>query len=89
MKESVLKAEIYVDGDLFEEALMPTAFSKRKHEISWKYNMPQGLHNVMVVLKNPMEGYNLRMNNVIVYGPEPDYKEFNAARNMSRNYLLV
>jgi hypothetical protein len=71
MKESDLEVEIYVDGELYEETLMPTAFTKRKHEVSWKYNMPLGQHKVKVVLKNPKKGYGLHMSSVLIYGPEP------------------
>ncbi len=71
LKESELKVEIYLDGELYEETRMPTAFSKRKHEVAWKYNMPLGLHNVKVVLKDPIKGYVLHMSSVLIYGPEP------------------
>jgi len=71
MKELELEVEIYVDGELYEETLMPTAFSKRKHEVSWKYNMPDGSHKVNVVLKNPKKGYGLHMSSVLIYGAEP------------------
>ena len=71
MKESELEVEIFVDGELYEQTLMPTAFSKRKHEVVWKYNMPDGLHQVKVVLKNPVKGYVLHMGSVLIYGPEP------------------
>ena len=71
MKDSELEVEIFVDGELYEQTLMPTAFSKRKHEVAWKYNMPDGLHNVKVVLKDPVKGYELQMSSVLIYGPEP------------------
>ncbi|MDX2429789.1 MAG: ADP-ribosylglycohydrolase family protein [Bacteroides sp.] len=71
LTESILKVEIYVDGKLYEESLMPTVFSKRKHEVSWKYNMTDGQHTVKVVLKDPVKGYSLRMSSVLIYGPEP------------------
>ena len=69
--EAVLEVEIYVDGKLYETSLMPTAFSKRKHEVSWKYNMADGPHSVKVVLKDPVKGYGLNMSSVLIYGPEP------------------
>ena len=71
MKESDLELEIFVDGELYEQTLMPTAFSKRKHEVAWKYNMSDGLHNVKVVLKDPVKGYGLHLSSVLIYGPEP------------------
>ena len=71
MKESDLELEIFVDGELYEQTLMPMAFSKRKHEVAWKYNMSDGLHNVKVVLKDPVKGYGLHLSSVLIYGPEP------------------
>ena len=71
LKESELDVEIFVDGELYEQTLMPTAFSRRKNEVAWKYNMSDGLHNVKVVLKDPVKGYGLHLSSVLIYGPEP------------------
>ncbi len=71
MKELELEVEIYVDGELYEQTLMPTEFSKRKHEVAWKYNMTDGPHKVKVVLKDPVKAYGLHMSSVLIYGPEP------------------
>ena len=50
---------------------MPTSFSRRKHEVAWKYNLPQGAHRVRIVLKDPVKGYGLQMGSILIYGPEP------------------
>ncbi|MCP4310112.1 MAG: ADP-ribosylglycohydrolase family protein [Bacteroidetes bacterium] len=71
MDESEVKLEVYIDGELYEETVMPTHFSKRKHEVAWKYNLPDGPHQVKVVLKDPVKGYGLHLSKVLIYGPEP------------------
>jgi hypothetical protein len=72
LKEAELKVEIYMDGELYEETVMPTLFSKRKHDVAWKYNLPAGPHQVKVVLQDPVKGYGLNLNSVLIYGPEPE-----------------
>lgn len=71
LQDSELLVEVYVDGELYEEAKMPTAFATRKHEVCWKYNMPQGQHTVKLVLKNPVNEYALHLSSILIYGPEP------------------
>jgi hypothetical protein len=66
-----LEVEVYVDGVLHEVAVLPTSFTGRRHEISWKYNLEVGNHQVKVLWKNPTEGYRVDLGDVIVYGPEP------------------
>jgi ADP-ribosylglycohydrolase len=71
MAESELKVEVYIDGELYEETVMPTQYITRKHEIAWKYNLTDGPHQVKIVLKDPEKGYGLHLSGVLIYGPEP------------------
>ena len=66
-----LEVEVYVDGELHELAVLPTGYQGRRHEVSWKYNLEDGDHQVKVVWINPTIGYRLDLGDVIVYGPEP------------------
>ena len=66
-----LLVEVYVDGEMHEEAILPTGYQGRRHELTWKYNLVQGDHTVKVVWKNPEEGYRIDVNNAIIYGTEP------------------
>lgn len=66
-----LEVEVYVDGELHELAVLPTGYQGRRHEVSWKYNLSDGDHQVRVVWINPTRGYRLDLGDVIVYGPEP------------------
>ena len=66
-----LEVEVYVDGELHELAAMPTGYQGRRHEVTWKYNLEEGDHQVKVVWKNPKEGYRIDLGDVIVYGTKP------------------
>jgi hypothetical protein len=66
-----LELEVYIDGALHEVAVMPTGYQGRRHEVTWKYNLEDGDHQVRVLWKNPSEAYRLDLGDVIVYGPAP------------------
>ena len=66
-----LEVEVVVDGELHEVAVLPTAYQARRHEVTWKYNLEEGDHQVRVVWLNPTKGYRVDLGDVIVYGPEP------------------
>ena len=34
--------EVWVDGKLFETAKLPTSFTTRRHELTWKYLLTKG-----------------------------------------------
>jgi ADP-ribosylglycohydrolase len=70
-QDSDLHLDVFVDGTLLEEALIPTSFQARRHELTWKYNLENGDHAVRVVWKDPRQGYRIDLNNIIIYGPEP------------------
>jgi len=70
-EDLTLEVEVYVDGELHELAALPTSYQGRRHELSWKYNLENGDHQVRVVWLNPTEGYRVDLGDVIVYGPEP------------------
>ncbi|MHA8071880.1 ADP-ribosylglycohydrolase family protein [Aquirufa ecclesiirivi] len=59
--------EVYVDGKLMEKSQLPTAFTTRRHELTWNYDLAPGKHQVRLKLLNPVEGQEVRMMDVIVY----------------------
>jgi len=67
LSESVLEFEVYVDGQKVEQVKMPTSFTTRRHEVAWKYQLPEGKHQVKLKLLNPQEGYQVRVDNLLVY----------------------
>jgi hypothetical protein len=63
----VFESELYIDGVKVETAKLPTDFTTRRHELFWKYNLPNGKHRVQIKVLNPNEGYELNPWECIVY----------------------
>jgi hypothetical protein len=70
-EEKDLMVDVFIDGVLSEEAVLPTLNRTRRHDITWKYNLEQGDHEVKIIWKDPAEGYRVEVTKVIIYGPEP------------------
>jgi len=66
-----LLLDVFIDGELHEQAVLPTSYQSRRNELTWKYNLEDGTHNVRVEWKNPEDGYGIIMADVLVYGPQP------------------
>ncbi|MBW8327034.1 MAG: ADP-ribosylglycohydrolase family protein [Prolixibacteraceae bacterium] len=67
LPEGVLEFEVYVDEQKVEQIKMPTIYTTRRHEVAWKYNLPEGKHQVKLKLLNPQEGYEVRADHLLVY----------------------
>jgi len=48
---------------------MPTHYRNRKFEVAWKYQLPDEMHKVQIKVLNPKEGFQVRVDDMIVYGP--------------------
>lgn len=59
--------EVYIDEVLSEEASLPTDFTKRRHEISWKYNLDPKKHVVKIKLLNPKKDCHIYLNEILIY----------------------
>ncbi|MCK3684511.1 ADP-ribosylglycohydrolase family protein [Maribellus sp. YY47] len=70
-EDQVLELEMRIDGGEAESFVMPTNFSKRRHEVAWKYQLPEGKHTVSITLKNPADDYRVDVNDLIVYSSTP------------------
>ncbi len=71
LQDLVLELELSIDGEDLEAFTMPTNFAKRRHEVAWKYQLPEGNHFVTLRLKNPQAGYWIDVNDLIVYASAP------------------
>ncbi len=69
--DTTLVVEAYVDGELYETAELPTGHRTRRHDVTWKYNLSDGPHELKLHLIDPPEGYYVQMDRILVYGPEP------------------
>ncbi|MBX7127434.1 MAG: ADP-ribosylglycohydrolase family protein, partial [Cyclobacteriaceae bacterium] len=63
----VFKAEIWLDGKLIETAEWPVSYTTRRHELFWKYQLPEGSHQVRVHLLNPAPSKKVNVWDALVY----------------------
>jgi hypothetical protein len=65
------KTEVYLDGKMLESPTLPTDFTTRRLEVSWKYPLPKGKHRVSVKILNPDDRYDIRNLEYIVLSDQP------------------
>lgn len=65
--EKTIELEVYIDGKLMEVAKLPTENITRKLDITWKFNLVEGKHQVRLKLLNPEKGYNIYLDRAILY----------------------
>jgi len=65
--EYVFEAELYIDGVKTETARLPANFTTRRHELFWKYDLPDKKHNVTIKILNPNDEYEVRASASILY----------------------
>jgi len=65
------RTEVYLDGKKIESPALPTDFTTRRLEVSWKYPLPKGRHSVLVKILNPDDRYDLRNLEFIVLSDKP------------------
>jgi hypothetical protein len=68
------RAELYIDGKLAERAALPSNFTTRRHELFWKYQLPNQKHTVTIKLLNPEKGIPVHIEDVIIYADKPNQK---------------
>ncbi|MDX2284780.1 MAG: ADP-ribosylglycohydrolase family protein [Bacteroidia bacterium] len=67
---TVLRGEVYLDGTLIETPDWPVSFTRRRHELAWKYQLPKGRHQLRIRLQSPPpSGYEVRLTDLLVYAP--------------------
>lgn len=67
LPDSTLEVEVYIDGELFEVAKLPTLSLVRRHEVTWKYDLPEGAHAIRLVPRDLPDGYRVELGDCIVY----------------------
>ena len=67
--DSEMLLEMEIDGGQAEKFSMSSNFSKRRHEVAWKYQLAEGPHKVKIKLLNPTPGFSLKAGDLIVYSP--------------------
>lgn len=67
LPDGVLEFEVYEGANLLETVKMSTAFRDRRHEVAWKYDLPEGKHNIRLKAKKIPQGYRIETSDVLVY----------------------
>ena len=67
----VFHTELYVDGQQTERPELPVAFTTRRHELAWNYDLPKGKHTVRLKINNPSAEHKLQVFDAIVFSDKP------------------
>jgi hypothetical protein len=67
LPETVLEVDVFADGELIETAKLSTQWLVRRHEVTWKYDLPEGKHTITLKAKNIPEGYRVETGDLLVY----------------------
>ena len=67
----VYQMEVYVDGQKIETASIPANFTRRRFDLTWKYQLAPGSHTVRLTVLNPNAAYALHLKNLFVFGNKP------------------
>jgi hypothetical protein len=67
----IFRTELYVDGNLVELPILPTAFNERRQELCWKYDLRKGKHEVRLKILNPNPNAEIRAGEAIIYSDKP------------------
>jgi hypothetical protein len=65
------QVEVYVDGKKMETASLPASFTRRRYDLTWKYQLAPGQHTLRLKLLNPDKDHSLRLRNLIVFSNKP------------------
>jgi hypothetical protein len=63
----VAELEVYIDGIPDENVKLPMKNTSRRLEPAWKYQLTEGNHNVRLKWTNPTPGYEIRINDIMIY----------------------
>jgi hypothetical protein len=59
--------ELYVDGKLESTSKFPINYTIRRNTAFWKYQLPNGKHDVTIKILNPTENAELLILDVVIY----------------------
>jgi len=63
----VIHAELYVDGKKTETFSLPASFTTRRHELCWKYDLPEGNHTISVKFLNASSDHPVTNTEAVIY----------------------
>jgi hypothetical protein len=63
----VAEAEMYIDGKQAESVRLPVSYTTRRHDLFWKFQLPNGKHTVTFKWLNPEKDASIHFGNAVVY----------------------
>jgi hypothetical protein len=63
--------DVYLDGQKMETARIPASFTRRRYDLTWKYQLKPGKHTVRLKLLNPSDEFTLRVRSLIAFDSKP------------------
>ncbi|WP_128548073.1 ADP-ribosylglycohydrolase family protein [Larkinella soli] len=67
----IAQVEVYVDNKKVETAHLPASFTRRRYDLTWKYQLPPGQHTLRLKLLNPDKNATVRLRSLIIFGNKP------------------
>ena len=65
----VAEVTFSIDGQPVERVKLPALYRTRRHELFWKYQLPEGEHCITAEWHNPRSDASLQVRDLLVYGP--------------------
>ncbi|GAB3041573.1 ADP-ribosylglycohydrolase family protein [Spirosoma pulveris] len=65
------QVDVYIDDKKMETANLPASFTRRRYDMTWKYQLTPGKHTLRLKWLNPDKDHSVRMRNLIVFGNKP------------------
>ena len=63
----VYQTQLYIDDVLDSAPLLPAAYTNRRYELAWKYQLPRGKHQVRLKILNPQRDVRFRNVSALIY----------------------
>lgn len=83
-RDTVLEVDVLADGQFIETAKMPTRTLVRRHDITWKYDLPEGKHVILLKARHVPEGYQVYAGDAVLYSTkDTGNKTYSAGRKQS------
>ncbi|MGV8096030.1 MAG: ADP-ribosylglycohydrolase family protein [Mangrovibacterium sp.] len=76
-----LEVDVYADGQFLETVKLPTQSLVRRHDVAWKYDLPEGKHIITLKARSIPEGYSVYAGDAVLYSTsDPGSKTYVAGR---------
>jgi len=67
LPDVTLEADVYADGQLLETVKLPVQGRVRRHDVAWKYDLPEGSHVILLKVRHVPEGYHIYCGDAVLY----------------------